>query len=289
MPLEIQVPFDQTSIELEEYVDLIKSNKYDFSSQDDIIDSAKYLNQLNNNKGLLINSMCEQLKEIDTFQQFNSYGPQVFIIFGSKKYFLRMVAWNTLSKVELSIENFKYDMCHDHNFDLLTIGHFGPGYDSRCYTYEYDQIMGLIGEEVDMQDERIYTLSEGKIFLYRAKKDIHIQLPPKNLSVSLNMIPRNPRLFRPQYEFDESKHCIARYIQVAETELIVKIAGLSGSVNAIEPLYSILKTHPSPHVKAFSALSIIQISPNLLDDVTEKVNESNDKLVKRLFKKMALC
>ena len=50
MPLIIELPFDDKSIELEEYVDIIESNKYDFSNQDDIINSAPYLKQLNNNK-----------------------------------------------------------------------------------------------------------------------------------------------------------------------------------------------------------------------------------------------
>lgn len=285
MPLEITLPPDPKSIELEEYINTLQEMKYDLTCHDDIIDSAKYLKQLSNNKAFLINYLCEELKDIASFQKANYYGPQVFIIHTAEKYFIRAVVWNPISKAELAIKEYKYDICHDHNFDILTIGHFGPGYESRCYTYDNTKVTGLLGEKIKMIKEETLTLSEGKIVLYRAKKDIHIQLPPTNLSISVNLMPRSSQRNQPQFQFDEETHQLCKYIQLSGSELIVRMAGILGDDHFADMLDSIFKSTSNPHIKALSAISSIQISPDRMGEIEDKINKSNDPLVKDLFVK----
>lgn len=285
MPLEIKLPPDFKSIELEEYINTLQEMKYDLTAHEDIIDSAKYLKQLSNNKTFLINYLCEELKDIASFQKSNYYGPQVFIIHTAEKYFIRAVVWNTVSRAELAIKEYKYDVCHDHNFDILTIGHFGPGYESRCYTYDHSKVTGLLGEKVEMIKEDTLTLSEGKIVLFRAKKDIHIQLPPTGLSVSLNLMPRSPLRNQPQFQFDEEKHQLCKYLQLSGSELLVRLAGVLGNENFAGMLDSIFENTPNPHIKALAAISTVQISPDRISEIESKINNSGQPLVKDLFKK----
>ncbi|WP_295794691.1 hypothetical protein [Mucilaginibacter sp.] len=285
MPLIISIPEDDTTIGLVEFREIMKGTKVDFKNQDDLFYSAKYLNQLNNNKTFLTNFLTAELKNIYDFQKSNVHGSSVFSIYQTDEYLLRAVVWSPVSESEKADPNFKYDVFHDHNFDLLTAGYFGPGYKTRSFIYNSDEVTGLLGEHVKMEDKGIYTLSEGKIMYYQAKKDIHNQIPPESISVSINIIPKRNIAASPQYEFDEHAFKIARYIQVSSNELSIRMAGLLGSENNIEVLKAIMIKNDNPHIKAHSAISIIQIAPDLRNCVTNWVYNSKNKLLIDLFEK----
>ncbi len=288
MPIEIKLPFDDKSIELEEYVDIIETQKYDFSRQEDIIDSSPYLKQLNNNKNLLIERITSELQDLQAFQKSNLYGPKVFILLSHPKFFLRAVVWEPISQLERSIKGFNYDICHDHNFDILTAGYFGPGYETRTYTYEYNKTTGCLGEKIDMKQKKIYALPEGKILLYRAKEDIHIQLPPESLSISLNLIPNNGSIKAPQYQFDESTHTICRYLQNSGNELMVRMAGALGDDNMINILEKIFEANTNRHIGALAAVSLIQLCPARNEEIKEQVlGKHNTLLTDIFFKELA--
>jgi len=260
MPLEINLPADSESISLEEYVEAINSQNYDFSSHADLIDSAKFLKKLNNNRDFLLDKLFAELRSMGQFQKSNYYGPQVFILHVDEKYFVRANIWRPLSRVEKSIKGFQYDVCHDHNFDILTAGYFGPGYCSRAYTYDYRKITGLLGERVSLNAEGMFTLSEGRIALYRAKQDVHIQLPPEDISVSLNLIPKNEKLRELQFQFQEHSERICRYLQSSGSELIIRLAGALRNEKFLSSLVEISQNNPSPQVRALAIVAQCQIS-----------------------------
>jgi len=63
---------------------------------------------------------------------------------------IRANIWKPISSLEASIGGFLYDICHDHNFDILTIGYAGPGYKARTYEYSLQGVEGVLGEEIDL-------------------------------------------------------------------------------------------------------------------------------------------
>lgn len=283
MPLDIECPFDEKSISINEYFEKIKSMKYDFYNHEDLIDSAKYLNQLNNNKTILLDYLCEELKNFGDFQSRNLYGPQVFIFGRQDVFFLRAVIWNPISNAEKLVKDFKYDIFHDHNFDFLTAGHFGPGYKSRCYTYDYSNVIGVLGEKVDLIPQGVVTLSEGKIMLYRSKFDVHEQIPPESLSISINVIIENKEVDIPQFQFDDKTHKICKYIHNSNNDFVIRIVGLLGDENSIEPLLNILKKNKSMKAKALSAQSIIQINNRLKFEIEERIENLNNPIVSDIY------
>lgn len=285
MPQEIKLPFDDRSIELEEYVDIIESRKYDFSSHDDIIDSACYLQQLNNNKTLLAERISRELHDFQAFQKGNLYGPRVFIVLSHPKFYLRAVVWEPVSKLESSIKGYNYDIFHDHNFDILTAGYFGPGYTTITYTYDFDKIAGCLGEKIDMKERSTFALPEGKLLLYRAKKDIHIQLPPESLSISLNLIPKTDSVRLPQYQFDESSQRICRYLQNSGNELIVRMAGALGNPKMTGVLEDLFEKNSNVHIRALAASSLIQLSPERKEEIQLRVQKKKDILLSDIFQK----
>jgi len=280
MPIVISVPKDIKLIELQEFIDVIEENKYDLNTKDELFILAKLLNQLNNNKQFLINHIANELANLSAFQKSNVYDNKTFVLHQTKNYLLRAVVWTPGNK---SIENPKFDIYHDHNFDLLTAGYFGPGYKTRALTYNEKDIVGLLDEEVVVEDKGIFTLSEGQIMFYQAKKDIHSQIPPESMSVSINVIPGRNVINRPQFEFDKDSFKISRYLQLSSNELVIRLAGLLGDENDIEILKTIIVKHNNPHIKAYAALAITQISPELSEDMDRLIYGSKNKLMIDIF------
>jgi hypothetical protein len=144
-------------------------------------------------------------------------------------------------------------------------------------------VTGLLGEHTDLISDGIFELPTGKIALYRAKKDVHFQLPPESISVSLNLIPRSYHINDLQFQFDEGTSCIARYLQASGTELAVRMAGLVGDERFIELLQRITRTHPNTLVRALASLAECQIKPEQTFSVVERVKQNETGLGRKLF------
>jgi len=288
MPLIISLPKENRSIELEEFIALIEDNKLNLNDREDLINSAQYLNLLNNNKRFLISHLVDELSNGAGFQKSNVHNSSVFHLHHSTDYLLRAVIWHPVSDALKANKNFNYDVYHDHNFDLLTIGYFGPGYKTRSFTYNENEVIGFLGEDVKMEDNGILTLAEGQIMLYESKKDIHNQIPPDSISVSLNIIPKKNIINRPQYEFDESKSKICRYIQISSNELVVRLASMLGQENDIPILERVMLGNDNPHIQAYAALSIAKICSTSNNEIEKWVNNSKNSLIMDIFKREKL-
>ena len=88
--------------------------------------------------------------------------------------------------------SFVYGLPHDHNFSFLTVGYFGPGYESDYYEYDHAESIGYRGERAALRFIERSALVEGKLMLYRAHVDVHAQLPREIMSVSLNVMRIDP-------------------------------------------------------------------------------------------------
>jgi len=274
MPKIISLAKDETTLNLTEFIQILDSSVFNFETEKDLIILAGHLKRLNNNKDFLFEFLTQNTR--DDFQKGNVHNPNVFNIHSNEHYLFRAVIWNPLTPSEKSNPNFKYDVFHDHNFDLLTIGYFGAGYYTQAYTYDSEKVVGFLGETVTMEDQGIFNLSEGEIFFYKAKKDIHNQIPPDELSISLNIIPKSNIAARPQYEFDEIDGKICRYIQVSGNELMIRLSGLLKNEADVASLFKILKTHTNPHNKAYSALAITQIEESSSYELDDCISKSSD-------------
>lgn len=285
MPVVIDLAEDDEVWSLEQYIEHLEQSGYDLSTEEGLIASAPFLHKLNNNKDFFVDHVFSELNAGPDFQQQNFYGSQVFLLHRSARYFLRANVWRPVSALEQSINGFQYDVCHDHNFYILTAGYYGPGYRSRAYTYDLRNITGLLGEQVDLVSDGIFELPTGKIALYRAKKDVHFQLPPESLSISLNLIPRSPHFNDLQFQFDEDAKRITRYLQASGTELAVRMAGLIEDPRFIEPLQRIARTHPGTLVRALASLAEGQLASERSALVVERILRDESGLGRELFRR----
>ncbi|TMP26789.1 hypothetical protein [Pseudoalteromonas rubra] len=73
-----------------------------------------------------------------------------------------------------------------------------------------------------------------------ANKDIHTQIPPKSLSISLNIL-KTSNMSRGQYIFDLKKREIARVVDEEVIPSLLKVASYFGDENTIDILDDTLK------------------------------------------------
>jgi hypothetical protein len=166
----------------------------------DVESSAAMLRRLYNNRTFLVEILHRQIQDMPTFERINGYTSQVFILHRSTHYFVRAALWmNDAGK--RSDEVFLYEDAHDHNFNLLTLGYVGSGYRTRVFEYDHAAAIGYPGEAVPVRYCDTIDLSAGRVLLFRESRDIHVQFPPSEFSISVNIISTGSQHV-PQYAFD---------------------------------------------------------------------------------------
>lgn len=97
---------------------------------------------------------------------------------------------------------FGYGIGHNHNFHLLTVGYFGAGYETDLCRLADPERVYAVGETAEMQPIGRWQLGLGEVMFYEAFADVHVQNPPRELSVSLNLMTHSTRDAMPQFMFD---------------------------------------------------------------------------------------
>ena len=260
MPLIAQSQ-QQSSITLEELVERLDA-KLDPRCHDSMLACADDLKALANNRSFLSDIVVRELKDIAAMQKLNNYSPQVIVLHLAprKSYFLRANIWPSLKDnvMRASGESaFFYHKPHDHNFNFLTVGYHGPGYWSDYYEYDYDKVAGYPGESMGLRFVERSALTQGKVMLYRAFVDVHDQLPPDELSISLNIMENTLRsIVTDQYAVDTVQGTVKRIINRNSMVCAVSLAAAIGDANTMEVIDHIARTHPSPRLR-FNALKAL--------------------------------
>ena len=154
--------------------------------------------------------------------------------------------------------SFVYGLPHDHNFDFLSLGYFGPGYWSDYYEFDYEQVVGWSGEPVDLLFVGRERLEPGKLILYRAHLDVHAQIPADALSVSLNILHTSgAQGWLDQYSFDCEAGKIGRILSHGSGEAFIRIAVGLGGDEARDLATRFGRFHPSDRMRlaCWSALA----------------------------------
>jgi len=243
------------AIELGDLVERLEGEGFDPSDEDSMAAFGPELRKLANNRRFLGDLVVEELKRHCSTQSVrNQYSSQVILLHGSsRKFLIRANFWpaeNDGVMVNSGRDPFFYGLAHDHNFSFLTVGYLGTGYWSDCYEYDYDKVLGVPGERVELRFLERARLSPGKVLLYRKHRDVHSQLPPDDLSVSLNVLALSPASeFLDQYSFDLDRSAISGVINASGLETMVRLAAHFGEGNGLDLIESFARRHPSERIR----------------------------------------
>ena len=254
MPRVIATEAD-APIELGDLVEALESGGFDPDDEDSLIDYSEALRGLSNNRRFLGDLVIEELKQGCMRQRTGSqYNPQAIVLHGSSRRFvLRANFWPAAHDnvvVNSGTSPFFYGLPHDHNFSFLTVGYHGPGYWSDYYEYDYADTIGVPGEPVDLRFVERTRLDPGKVMLYRKHRDVHSQLPPDALSISLNILALSAASeFCDQYRFDIQRGEVGRILNPSSLESLVMLAAHLGGDNGRDLVDDFAASHPSERIR----------------------------------------
>lgn len=257
MPRLIEATETQ-SCSLEEATEGIAQSRFDPGCDNSLHETARWLRRLNNNRSFLGDLLIEQLKTQFRDGGIDSgYGPQAIVLSPLRDgVFLRANIWPSERDhcfQSSGANTFVYDVPHDHNFSFLTSGYLGPGYRSDYYEYDYGEAAGYAGERPGLKFIERSALHRGKLMLYRAHLDIHNQIPPESLSVSLNVMHVDPvQSWFDQYGFDLKDGSITRVLSPNATEVFLRTAVGTGQTEALDLAEQFGRNHPSDRLRLAS-------------------------------------
>lgn len=177
---------------------------------------------------------------------------------------------------------FGYGNTHDHNFDFLTMGYFGPGTVVDDYEYDYEAVAGWPGEPVQLRALGRSRLEPGRLVHYRAHRDVHCENPPAALSVTLSILKVEPaQCWMDHYEFDTESGCIAKVNGHGPSESLLRIAVALGSEEAIDLAKRFGQHHPSDRMRldAWHALASVAPDAAARDAVWQEAEGCGSRLV----------
>lgn len=228
---------------------------FDPREEESLLAAARRLRRLGNDRDFLGDMMVEALKSSASGQEdASSYGAQVIMLSPlGHEFFLRANIWPGRGDHMFRASGagaFSYELPHDHNFDFLTLGYFGPGYASDYWEYDYEAVEGVIGERAGLRFLERSTLSPGKMMHYRAHRDVHSQLPPESLSVSLNIMHAGgAQGWLDQYKFDVECDEISGVLSPGCAETFLRTAVGLGGEEANDLAEHFARRHPSERMR----------------------------------------
>jgi len=267
MPLILEAG-DEGAIELDGLVELLDAALFDARDEASIAAVAPLLARLGRNRRFLTDLAIHELKTRFALQgESSTYGAQVLMLRPPNgRYVLRANFWPARDDAVVRASGtapFFYDMPHDHNFSFLTYGYLGPGYWSDYYAFGGAED-ALPGDRAVLRFEERSRLEPGKLMLYRAHRDVHVQLPPDAFSVSLNILfPHPAQQWRSQYRFDIASDTVAAALTTTPSEVLATLAAQFGGGSGLDLVDHLRRSHPSGRMRrtALDALASVAAGP----------------------------
>lgn len=242
-------------VTLDELVARLDETSWSLHSPDAAMQVAEWLAALGRNTHFLADLALDELKQQCSGQaRDNRYSSQVLLLHRVPgHYLIRANFWPAGDDPTLRAsgsDHYFYHQPHDHNFDFLTIGYAGPGYRSRWYERDPAMRQGYIGAPAVLTPVEEGQLSPGRILHYRAHRDVHDQLPPDALSISINIIPERPDIaWHDQYFFDVAGGRISGLPTLASSEILLRIAAVLAPEHGHDLAHDVAVRHPSHRMR----------------------------------------
>lgn len=225
--------------------------------------SAPMLRALANNRTFLAEAIARELRDWRAFQLTNGYYSESLVLGGGDGFFLRANTWRPAAATlavdpaaewalgARRVASF-YELVHNHAFSFLTVGYYGPGYETDLYTVADAGLAARVGDPAALTFVERTGLPVGKVMYYAQQRDVHRQWPPQALSISLNlMIVPPPGHWVEQRYFDLNTGTVAAVVNANDTAraLLCDVAGALGSGASAAHLEAIAAAHPSERVR----------------------------------------
>jgi len=262
MAISFEAKEDATPVAVEDLIDAART-AYKGNSVEAMQAVAEKFQGLAANREFIRDALLAELNRIANERHLATFAPQSFIIHRAAPFSLRLNLWlppaGSSRKVEQEARIYSYDRAHDHNFSLLTVGVAGPGYKTRIYEYDSHSIEGYDGEPVEMTFLEDTMLPLGKAMIYRPHHDIHVQMPPEQPSMSLNLLIEEKEIVEmPQYFFNlETRSLVTmNENEVGRRVSFLEAVGHFADENCASLLFDVARQNRNPSIRAAAVHAI---------------------------------
>ena len=229
---------NKKSIEFDVFLSKLDALGADIFSKKNFNITLDLLQRLYENRTFMTEVANEFLTNMNS-QLDNPYTGQVLVLAEGEHYMIRAPMW--VPQGELVEDNmYAYGLAHDHDFNLLSIGYLGLGYKTNVYQYDTTKIKGYDGEDVIISEKESHHLNEGGTIFLKANSDIHVQYPPDDISLSLNILKTSNRTNK-QYLFDIDMKKISQQASNNILESITDMADIFGDITTFKKLEELNK------------------------------------------------
>lgn len=280
----------QGTASVDELLDFAADTIADPFDLDSIATVAPALRALANDRNVILEALNHELVEVLGGKGRLFYSPQSFILKETARRFtVRANIWPVMKSKPrsraITEKVFAYSLPHDHNFSFLTVGYHGPGYETAIYEYDFAKVRGYVGEKVDMRFLEHTALRQGKVMLFRSGRDIHIQYPPRELTVSLNLIVGSSDAYEhEQFAFDvEAGRISDLLIQSGVTNLVGYlrfVQRFGGDERTLELATALASRHANRNVRLAAAQCAATLRPADAEQVWIGALADGDPLVR---------
>lgn len=200
--------FEQASLpatSIDEFYARIDASSCDRFSAAHIAELAHLLQQLAADETLLISAMEQDApwrrRGFDRVDVQSHWLPPRETRFGFFQ--LRFCIWVPAEMISDRDEGraMAFEFAHNHDFRFLTVGYAGGGYRTRVCSVTEADLHLPIGSRLGMTEPRMERLDKGAVLYFEPGIDIHTQIPPDDISVSLNLMLES-HVDIPQMAFD---------------------------------------------------------------------------------------
>lgn len=282
--MALTIPCNSTElISLEDYIERIQST-VDLRDDASVAESAPLLRALANDRNLVVGRLNKMVES--AYLGGSLPTAQAVMLGQGKDFYVRAAIWPStvdIASGHLYQDQFAYNEAHDHNFSFLTVNYLGPGYETEIYEYDYHQVEGYVGEEVDIRFLEKVRFTSGTVMLYRAGRDIHIQHPPESLSITLNLMISIPEVrTRDQFYFDIANKRITHFPPLQDSSKrvsLLRIAGQFGDGNTRQLLDDLSQSHPCRRTRLSAFESATRLAPAEAEAIWNAACRDPSKLV----------
>jgi hypothetical protein len=270
---------------LDEFIKYVES-EIDLDDPDSIASAAPMLRGLANDRTLVI----RELNNLLLTQKSMKWSTVHSIALGQGNgFYVRANVWpanSDLANARAYQSQIAYNIAHDHNFSFMTVTHLGPGYETEIYEYDYDRTEGYAGEPVELRFLQKTRFTTGSVMLYRANRDAHVQYPPTELTITLNLMVESAEP-RDQYRFDLGSGTIESVGDpIASGRLsLLRLAGLFGDAESVAILERVATGHPCRQTRLRAFTSLAQRNPADTARIWEKATRDREAVIANTARK----
>ncbi len=280
-------------VSIDEFVDFVH-REVDLHDLDSIGAAAPLLRGLANDPRLVIDRLNRQVKNL--FRSEAVASAQVIYLGEGRDFYLRANVWPSLADLSsgrVYQDQFSYHLAHDHNYSFMTVGYHGPGYLTEMYEYDNERVSGRLDERVDLRFVERVHFRTGMVMLYEASRDVHTQLPPEDMSITLNFMISTPEVrLRDQYFFDLERGTLLDYpleLDGSRRISVIRMAADIGDGDTRQLLDDLAGSHPCRRTRLAAFEGLNKLAPQDAESIWTRAAGDAEALVSEAARKRLLA